>query len=532
MPNVQLPDGQIAQFPDNMSAEQIATALKQAPLPKPPSIGSALWEGLKQGAGDIFYGGAQIGARMLEEGALGTRGAAPDPNTAATVDAAVRAREAAYGRSPAVMAHPIAAGLGRVGGNVATTAPLLAAPGGVESLLGRLGFAAAGGAAVGAMQPATGSNFAREKVAQAGAGAAGGLAGGALGEAIGSTLGKAIAGNRDVDLLRAYRRVVKPSRAGISTEPALTIQDNRILSAADRILDLVEQDRRSPAAPHIQLTDAVGNDLPKGTLPQSLRQFAQALDQTKRVLFRRYDEMAQQAGGAGAQVDLAPAVQVLRDAANRAAVKDFDPRVAADANAFADRLAARGSYSTTEAQETIQHLNRALQAFWKNPTRETVSESSLLAPVVKTMRDQLDKAITTYQGPGYQQLRTQYGALTSVEKDVAGAVRREAAKYPGGMGSYFADLASSEEAMRGILSIAAGEPGGMAAIGRAASIRAAKMALKFVNDPNRAVMKIFRGRAASRSPVRQAIGEAARRMPPVGLTSVGGTAGGMTAGGP
>ncbi len=48
-----------------------------------------------------------------------------------------------------------------------------------------------------------------------------------------------------------------------------------------------------------------------GQLPKSLKQFADAIEQTKAGVFAKYDAMARQAGDKGVTVDLAPAVAEL-----------------------------------------------------------------------------------------------------------------------------------------------------------------------------------------------------------------------------
>jgi hypothetical protein len=312
---------------------------------------------------------------------------------------------------------------------------------------------------------------------------------GGISEATISPLAQAIAGNdgmaMDRQLTRAYRRAVKPGPLGQPSIGGLNTQDQRILTAVDRIID---------NRPNLRLTDAGGQEIAQ-QLPRSLRQFAEALDQTKRGVFQKYDQMAQTAGQGGVRIDLTPVVARLRQVAQQPEVIDLHPAVAADANRLADTMAARGTYSPGEAQDVIQNLNKTLAGFWRNPTNETVSRSALLAPVTTILRDQLDKAIEGAQGPGYQALRYQYQALRTVEKDVAAAVQREANKIPGGMVGMFADLGATEEAIRGVLTL------NPVTVARAGGIKVAKKALQYINDPNRAITRMFAHRAASANPV-------------------------------
>jgi hypothetical protein len=309
-----------------------------------------------------------------------------------------------------------------------------------------------------------------------------------------SALGDAIATNNpgavDSYITRRYRSVVKPPPGTAKAESGLAQQDQRILTTVDQIIG-----NRAG----LKLTDAA-----PGQLPRSLRQFSEAIDQTKKSLFQKYDAMAQQSGDVGVQVDLAPVISELRSIGTRPEVVDLHPELIPQAEQLARNFEARGFYTPSAAQDAIENLNRTLQAFYKNPTEQTVGRANLLAPVARTLRSQLDAAIESAQGPGYQALRSQYGALTSVEKDVARSVQREANKIPGGLAGTFADMAASEEAIRGVLTL------NPAALARAGGIRAAKAAVKYVNDPNRAIERMFVRRATPQVPPAPLAAPAAR----------------------
>jgi hypothetical protein len=299
-----------------------------------------------------------------------------------------------------------------------------------------------------------------------------------------SSLGDAIATNNpgavDKQMLRSYRSVIKPSTTAAKSESGLAQQDQRIATTVDQII----ANRGA-----LKLTDAE-----PGQLPRTIRQFVEGIDQTKKSLFQKYDAMAQQSGDVGVQVDLAPVISELRSIGTRPEVVDLHPELIPQAEQLARNFEARGFYSPSAAQDAIENLNRTLSAFYKNPTEQTVGRANLLAPVARILRSQLDSAIEEAQGPGYQALRLQYGALASVEKDVARAVQREANKIPGGLAGTFSDMAASEEAIRGVLTL------NPAALARAGGIRAAKSAIKYIHDPNRAIERLFARRAAPPKP--------------------------------
>jgi hypothetical protein len=303
---------------------------------------------------------------------------------------------------------------------------------------------------------------------------------------VGAPLSNALAtgDNAAVDRYIAgkFRSAVKPSRIGQQSAPDLAAQDRRIMTTVDQII---------ANKPNLQLTDNAGNTI-TGQLPRTLRQFSEALDQTKKSLFQRYDQMKTAAGPI--QIDLAPVVSKLREIAGTPEVVDVHPGLGAEAERLATNFESRGHYTPSETQDVIQNLNRVLAAFWKNPTQETVGRSGLLAPVAQVLRSQLDKAIEAARGPGYQELRNQYGALKSVEKDVAGAVQRNANKIPGGIGEVFANLGATEELLRGVVTV------NPEAIARAGGIKAAQLALQYIHNPNRAIMRIFQHRERQGQP--------------------------------
>jgi hypothetical protein len=149
-----------------------------APIGKPTEtpkagIGESLWEGLKRGARDVVESGAEIGSKMGSE----FPGDVQPGQLTPQVNQAVQQGAQAYQQTPAVQQHPLAAGIGRVGGNIAASAPLAAVPGASGAGMGLAGRAALGagmGAATGGLPGA----------------AAGGLTGG-LGGMIGPRINPA-----------------------------------------------------------------------------------------------------------------------------------------------------------------------------------------------------------------------------------------------------------------------------------------------------------------------------------------------------
>ena len=367
---------------------------------------------------------------------------------------------------------------------------------GVASTLGR---AAASGAAAALVQP-------EHAPANIAAGAVGGTVAGAAAE----PLARAISGNTiaglDKFIKDNFERAIKPSVSGKGTYSQAQAYATKVGSALNSIID-----NRAG----LRLLDEHGQPVAPGTLPQSLDQFAQAIDQTKQKIFQQYDAMAKAAGDAPYLVSLAPVVTELRKIAITPAVKDFSPSVANYATAIADRLEARGAYTAEEAQDGIQHINAALKGFYgRDPTRETVANAGVDALMANILRQQLDTTIDRAVGPGYQALRDQYGALRTLEKDVVHrAIVTGRQETGGGLLGRISDVISAEQVIHGILTF---NPAGMAT---GAGMRAWRGFVRYLHSPNRAVKRIFEAadkrQTLQPSPVREGAAAAVRRVAPI-----------------
>jgi hypothetical protein len=195
----------LSEIPDTPAdAQPKGRKLSEIPEAAPPSGIAGFFRGLLRGGRDVLEGGAQIGARMQAAGPEEGAGAFDVPEQRAAlpgrVDQAVSQGEQAYQASPATQAHPLASGLGRIGGNVLASGALTAGlPGGLlaggamrgASLPMRMGMGAAQGAAGAAMQPVDpNDDYWSSKGKQV---AAGFVVGGALPGAIGALAPKGTA---------------------------------------------------------------------------------------------------------------------------------------------------------------------------------------------------------------------------------------------------------------------------------------------------------------------------------------------------
>jgi len=218
--------------------------------------------------------------------------------------------------------------------------------------------------------------------------------------------------------------------------------------------------------------------------PQTINELSQALDQTKRLVFNQYDNLARRAGIGGATIDAKPIAEEVLKVAQNKALQITNPELIKYAEGWAERLTALGTVDTQTTQEIIKNLNNSLSAFYKNPTFEAATRVSIDSGIANNFRKALDDAIEGATGQQYQALKTQYGSLKAIENDVVRAAMRDARKNAKGLLDY-TDIFTSGQMVGGILSL------NPAMFTKGAVERGFKEYFKFLNDPNRAVGNMF-----------------------------------------
>jgi hypothetical protein len=324
---------------------------------------ASLFRGFLHGAGDVLYGGAQLGARMGSEPGDTSTTPQQQQNLTQRVDQAARQREQAYQSSPGTMAHPLASGIGRVGGNIAATAPLALMPGGAATFPGRIGAGMVAGGLGAATQPATGGDYWQEKAQQVGIGmAAGGVLGGA-GRVIGPPLGD------------AARSVIDrfPHVASLVRGTALRSADNFNRSAVNQAFDpLGIVAPRNLKAGHgliewgqDRFTDAYNEVLPKLSLeadPQLIQELDALLSDTGQMSDARLGQLSKYLASNvgkylkdGAVAD-GKQLQRIQSDLGRTAALHSRGTATADEQAFGDALhSARESIlEATERQNPVE----------------------------------------------------------------------------------------------------------------------------------------------------------------------------------
>lgn len=266
---------------------------------------------------------------------------------------------------------------------------------------------------------------------------------------------------------------VRPSTQGMNT---FEQQQAYMGKATDAVKTIIENRDK------LNLTDEFGE--PIADLPQNLKQFSQAISQTKQHIYDQYNRLAESAGEQGATIPLDAAVSELQNFAKTKGVVDFSPDLSKYADDLASRLSERGAYTAPEAQAAVQQLNSSLEAFYKNPSYESASRAGVDSMVVNHIRKALDSAIDQSTGEAYQPLKNQYGALRAIERDVNQRALVDARKNAKGLID-FSDIYTAGELVHGILT------GNPALIGKATFARGLKERIKALNNPNRHIKQMF-----------------------------------------
>ena len=216
-----------------------------------------------------------------------------------------------------------------------------------------------------------------------------------------------------------------------------------------------------------------------GRLPENLHQFSQSIEQTKKAVFDKYSNMIKQSGDVTIPLD--DIVYELEKFSGNKVTRLFRTTAKGHAEELAIKLRGQ-SITLQEAQESIAVLNEGLNAFYQNPSYQEAKTKAIDAMVVNMLRNKLDLAV---EGVGYQQLKNQYGALRSIEREVSHRAIVDARKNIKGLID-FADIASAAEAAKAISRL---DPGHASA---SIAIKAMKMLYKRMNNPNMIIKNMFK----------------------------------------
>jgi hypothetical protein len=278
------------------------------------------------------------------------------------------------------------------------------------------------------------------------------------------------------NILTKFEKGVKPLINARTTPGRVAAYREDILTAVKTIKE---------NQPNLTFNDIPGGEAISGTLPKSLQELSDALEQTKGSIFAKYDALAKQTGDAGIKVNVGAIADELSSVINNKALAITNPRAIDYAVSLQERLSNAGGIDAVTAQEVIKNLNKELEAYYRNPTYDMGSRATIDAMVANKMREGLDSAVTSTTGKSYQGLKDQYSALKTIERDVIKASLRDARKNVKGPID-FTDVFSGGQVVNGILSL------NPATVAQGVTAKAIASFYKFLNNPNRAIESMFK----------------------------------------
>jgi len=278
--------------------------------------------------------------------------------------------------------------------------------------------------------------------------------------------------NKVTDL---YNRAIRPTVAGKSTAGQIAKANTNVISG----LSAIAENKAS-----FSFTDANG-EITAGAAPKTVDQLTQSIAQTKNSIFKQYDALAKQAGEKGVSVN-APSIAIeLQPVINSKSLAIANPSAVEYAKALQIRLNDAGAIDAQTAQDVIQHYNDSLKAFYRNPSYETASSASIDALIANKFRVALDDGIINATGEQYQALKTKYGALSAMEKDVAHRNIVWGRQNPVGLVSGLSNIGSGVELVRFLVGL---HPADLAA---SITLKGIQKYVAYLNNPDVGVAKIF-----------------------------------------
>lgn len=234
---------------------------------------------------------------------------------------------------------------------------------------------------------------------------------------------------------------------------------------------------------NLSLKDEFGEDV-QG-LPESLAQFSDAISQTKKQIYSEIKEKVGEAAKAGTKVRITGLADELQKIADDPVVNTFAPGLSDYAASRAGLVRTKGVFDPDQAEEAIKLLNESLRAYYQNPSKEMFGQARVDAMIANSLRKETDKAVSLITGSGVKDLKMSYGALASVEKDVANRAIVNARKNQKGLID-FTDIFSAGDVVSGL------STGNAGLIAKGVTQNAIKNFFKSINDPDKIIRDMFK----------------------------------------
>ena len=269
---------------------------------------------------------------------------------------------------------------------------------------------------------------------------------------------------------------------------------NKFIDDTLDIVDLMDKNKWI-----LQYTDDAWNAV-KWQMPTNMRETSEAIWNLKKVLYDQYNEIAKQAGDAGARVNMNKAFQQLDDLSKDISQNIANPQTKNIIDTYKDALLQytddAGTIAIEDAQKLTQDFNKQLTAFFKNPNMNDVSKNSIVAQLNKWTKDAINDSIDdvldnsikngSSASSQYTQLKSFYGKIKTIEDEISKRALVEARKNAKGLSSTILDSLSWWELTSAVLSL---DP---VKAGKAWVMNLISRYYNYVNNPNTQLNNLFK----------------------------------------
>lgn len=283
-------------------------------------------------------------------------------------------------------------------------------------------------------------------------------------------------------ILNAYNTIVQPSTGKFTSPSKLNNYNTKATLAMKTINDW---------------SDTTGIDLTNkkaGVIPTATRSdLLDAVQATKKAIWDNIDSTAKNASMSGATVDMSKVgADVLAPLLSNPSIVRQRPDLLPFLNSTLKTYSDSGNISIDEAQNDLKILNDDIGKYMKSSSPNDASVGAVKLAISQNMRNQMDAAIEDHLGQtGYQDLRSQYGALSSVEGDITKAAARQA-KGPTGLAHPMLDVMSGVDLGKALVNAITGNPVGAAKeAGFAGAMQGVKGAIDWMRSPDVKIAGMF-----------------------------------------
>lgn len=228
---------------------------------------------------------------------------------------------------------------------------------------------------------------------------------------------------------------------------------------------------------NLKFRDIETNEFIEGDLPTNLWEFGGAITNRKTEV---YKEVLESIGEAADQpIDTQRIISAMEDIVEDPVYAGFPQIQSRAKNALSQYM--MNDYTPNQIERLIQLENDRLQAFYRG--NGTQGDAVVSAIVVNNLRDMLDEAVEAAGGEAVRDLKREYGALKSIERDVVHRGIHNAQARKAGM----VDMTN----IRNIGDFAQGMTGDLSALGRSAAEIAGQGFVKALNDRDALIKRMF-----------------------------------------